>query len=231
MIDFTYDLGSNLARSPTPSIGKVGGPILARVTFSAAPGTASAFYLALALDQANPSVLAYVDTWSQVSATQWQAVLDATDTRLVTFIGGKTAQTLAAEFGVTLDGQPFVSPNFSVTIQPALVTGATTSEGGPSYYTQAQTDAAIAAAVSGATGQRGRSALTSGESSHPIVFPVAFNAPPTEVFARVLIPSGGSFFAVEVDASTITTTGFTAVLPAGLTVPGTGYLLAWIAFP
>lgn len=231
MIDITYDLVANLAKAPTPALGKVGGPILCRVTFSAAPGTASAFYLALAVDQANPIPLAYIDSWSKVSDAQWEAVLDGTDTRLVTYIGGKTAQTLVAEFGVTLDGQAFVSPNFNVTIQPAIVTGPTSSDGGPSYYTEAETDAAIAAAVSGAVGQRGRAALTSGESSHAVTFPVAFNAPPTEVFARLLIPSGGSFFAIEVDASTITTTGFTAVLPSSLTVPGAGYLLAWIAFP
>ena len=111
-----------------------------RLVFSAAPGTVSDIKLSLGSDAAAPATLAYTDAWTQESDTVWTAQLDATDTRLATYMTGKQSAPVDLELVVTIDGEAQYSPNLSLTVQQPIVTGPTTSDGGPTYYTEAETD-------------------------------------------------------------------------------------------
>jgi hypothetical protein len=74
-------------------------------------------------------------------------LLDCSDTRLAAFLTGKGPTSVNLEASAVLNGVQIVAPNVAVTVQPAIVTGPTTSDEGPTYYTEAQTNSAIAAAV------------------------------------------------------------------------------------
>lgn len=95
-----------------------------------------------------------------------------------------------------------------------------------------QADARYAAlGADSATSKRGTQALTSGASGAiAVAFGTAFAAAPSQVLGTLRIPSGGDTFAVNIDDSTVTTTGFSLVIPAGLTIPATGYKFDWLAF-
>ena len=144
MILINFDLTSGVAKFAQTTIIKQGAQVPVQIVFSAAPGSVSSIKLALGDDSDAPSVLAYVDTFSQENDTAWTAVLDASDTRLATFITGKGPTVVDLELAVTLDGVPQVAPNLSITVQPRIISGPTTSEGSPTYYTEAEVNTLLA---------------------------------------------------------------------------------------
>ena len=149
MIIINFDLTSGVAKLASSTTIKLGAQVPVQVVFSAAPGTVNSIKLALGDDSDAPSVLAYVDTFTAVNDTTYIATLDASDSRLAAFMTGKGPTAVDLELGVTLDGEYQVAPNLSVTVHPAIITGPSTSMGSPAYYTEAETNAAIAAALAG----------------------------------------------------------------------------------
>ncbi len=147
MIDLTFNIATGTMKLAAPAVIKVTGSVPVRITFSEAPDTIADQALALASDASSPAVLAYTDTWSKENDTTWTATLDANDSRLIAFIAGKASVTVNAEFRATLNGDLQISPNVPVTVQATAITGPTSSEEGPVYYTAAQVDAAILAAI------------------------------------------------------------------------------------
>jgi hypothetical protein len=65
------------------------------------------------------------------------------------------------------------------------------------------------------------------DESKAVVFPSVFPASPRGIYVTLFVPSGGYTFQVVVDATTISASGFTALL--GAAVPDTGYALNVIA--
>jgi len=136
MITLNFDLNTGVAKLTQTTIIKQGAAVPVRVVFSAAPGNVDAIQLALGDDAATPQVLAYTEAFIPENDITWTALLDASDSRLTDFMAGKSASTVNVELAVTLDGTRQVAPNLSLSVQPPIVTGPTTSEGGPQYYTQ-----------------------------------------------------------------------------------------------
>ncbi len=147
MINLAFDLVTGLARLATTAVLKLGSDVPVRVVFSAAPGDATTLQLALGTDATPPAVLAFTEDFSSENETTWTALLDASDTRLATFMTGKRATNVNAELICVVDGARQVAPNLQVTVQPAIVTGPTSSQGGPDYYTEEEVDALLAAAI------------------------------------------------------------------------------------
>ena len=148
MIILNFDLTTGLAKLAQPATIKLGADVPVTIVFSAAPGTVSSMKLALGSDASTPAVLAYTDTFTEQNATTWTALLDANDTRLATFMTDKGTAPVNAELVVVIDGVRQVTPNLSITVQAKIISGPTSSDGGPTYYTEAEANAAIAAAVS-----------------------------------------------------------------------------------
>jgi hypothetical protein len=148
MITLTYDLTLDTIKLSAPAIIKLGADVPVRLTFSAAPGEIGAgdLQLALGTDATPPAVLAFTEDFTSENATTWTALLDCTDERLAAFMSGKGPATVKVEVVAVIDGARRASPSIDATVQPAIISGPETSEGGPAYYTEAQTDAAIAAA-------------------------------------------------------------------------------------
>lgn len=144
MIDISYDIDAEVAKLVRPTTIKVGRAVPVRITFTAAPGAVSLIQLALGTDGASPQQLAYTETFTQENATTWTALLDASDTRLVTYMTGKGPTTIDVELIFTIDGEPQSPANVQITVQPSIITGPTTSEGGPDYLTSAAGDARYA---------------------------------------------------------------------------------------
>jgi hypothetical protein len=147
MIIINFDLTAGTAKLAQTTTIKVGAAVPVQVAFSASPDVVNSIKLALGDDSDAPSVLAYVDSFTAENDTTYTAVLDASDTRLAAFMTGKGPTAVDVELDVTLDGIAQVAPNLSITVQPRIITGPTTSDGGPLYYTEPETDAAIAAAI------------------------------------------------------------------------------------
>lgn len=77
--------------------------------------------------------------------------------------------------------------------------------------------------------QAGQESLSIGATSIAIVFPDAFDAAPI-VDCWIIMPDNTAFnITANPDASTITTTGFTALFAGA--IPAAGYILAWNAQP
>jgi hypothetical protein len=145
MIIINFDLTSGVAKFAQSTVIKQGAQVPVQVVFSTAPGVINSIKLALGDDSDAPSVLAYTDTFTAENDTTYTATLDASDTRLATFMTGKGSAAVDLELGVTLDGEYQVAPNLSVTVQPRIISGPTTSDGGPSYYTETEAAALLAA--------------------------------------------------------------------------------------
>jgi hypothetical protein len=77
--------------------------------------------------------------------------------------------------------------------------------------------------------KRGNINVAIDANDQPVVFTTPFVAAPTTVLAWLMVPSGGAIIECAIDASTIATTGFTAVF--GAATPATGYVLSWLALP
>lgn len=149
MIILNYDLLAGTAKTSQSTTIKAGGGVPVQVVFSETPGAIGGLQLTLGSTAEPPAVLAFldVDGFSRDNDTTWSGVLDASDSRLVSYLAGKT-ETVSAELIAVIDGVTQVTPNFTVTVQPKITPGSPASEGGPSYYTAAQVTAAIATAIS-----------------------------------------------------------------------------------
>jgi hypothetical protein len=138
------DLVDGWFRGVTPV--KAGGGEPVTVVFSEAVPAVSVLELALSPNSSEPEVLAYLDVFAQENATTYTGVLDTNDARLIAHLVGKQSQVLSAEVVVTWPGQARrVFPNFTVTVQPPVITGPTSSEGGPVWVSETTLAAALAA--------------------------------------------------------------------------------------
>ena len=145
MIIINFDLTSGAAKFTQTPIIKQGAQVPVQIVFSAAPSVVNSIKLALGDDSDAPSVLAYVDTFAAENDTTYTATLDASDTRLAAFMSGKGPTSVDLELAVAIDGVMQVAPNLSVTVQPRIISGPTTSDGGPLYYTETEVDGLLAA--------------------------------------------------------------------------------------
>lgn len=143
MIDLAFDPESGEVTLAAPAVVKFGAGVPCRLTFPTAPQTITTLVLALGTDATPSSVLAYNGAWTAESPTVWTTVLDCSDERLATYMGGKGQTTVNAELSLTTGGVFLVCPNFAVAVQPAIVTGPTTSDGGPTYLEAANNLAEI----------------------------------------------------------------------------------------
>jgi hypothetical protein len=143
MIDLTYDLATGQVRLTAPIPLKTGSLVPVRLTFSADPGAINAIELALGSDATPPLLLAYTDDFSTENFSVWTALLDTSDARLATFMASKNTATVNAELACILDGVRQVAPNVQLTVQRAIITGPTTSSGGPTYPTTGELNSAI----------------------------------------------------------------------------------------
>lgn len=105
---------------------------------NAAPDSTPYFQLAVSAQQNPPSVLAYTDAFAAENDHTFTGYLDCTDSRLIQFMAGKSSVTLDCELDYTIDTELEISPTFQVACQPRIINGPTTSNGGPSYLTEAQ---------------------------------------------------------------------------------------------
>ena len=138
MLNISINLETGIAKLAQASAIKAGGGVPVRITFSSNPGTDPVIELALSPQSSSPSVLAYLDTFDAQSSTVYTGTLEANDSRLIAHLTGKSAQTLDVEVVVTVgeaERQPF--PNFQVTVQPPIITGPESTEGGGVYLSGA----------------------------------------------------------------------------------------------
>lgn len=129
MIAVLFDLDSGVAKLALPATIKLGADVPVAVVFSRAPGAVSALELALGQADATAAVLAFTETFDQENDTTWLATLDASDTRLATFMAGEATANVNAELVAVIDGLRQVSANLSVTVQIATINGSTTAQG------------------------------------------------------------------------------------------------------
>jgi hypothetical protein len=145
MINIHFDIQSGIAKLAQSIVIKQGAEVPVQMIFSATPGDVSSIKLALGDDSDAPSVLAYIDSFTQENDTTWTATLDASDSRLGNFMTGKGPASVNLELTVTIDGVRQVAPNLSLTVQPPIVIGPATTEGGPHFYTETEVDTLLAA--------------------------------------------------------------------------------------
>ncbi len=137
MLNITVNLETGVVKLSLASAIKAGGGVPVTVTLSANPGENLSIELALSAQSGTPAVLAYLGAFASQSQTVFTGILDANDTRLIAALAGKPALTLNCEVVLTVgDAERQVFPNFPVTVQPPILTGPATSEGGPIYLTQ-----------------------------------------------------------------------------------------------
>lgn len=142
MLNISVDLQAGLAKLAQATTVKAGGGIPVVVTFSNNPGLNPAIELSLGPQSSAQTVVAYLDVFATESQTVYTGTLDGTDNRLIGLLAGKQALTLSCEITYTVTGAlPRRFPNFNVTVQPPMVTGPETSEGGPVYLTTGTGDA------------------------------------------------------------------------------------------
>jgi hypothetical protein len=152
MIQVNLDLDTGLATPALALTIKAGAKVPVRIfTFRngtpSAPGGSPGFALALSGQTDPQAVVAWLADFSRENAHEFSGTLDANDTRLISLLTGKTTTTLNAELQWTDASGQRITPNFTVTCQPPISDGPESTEGGPVYYTAAQTDSMIAAAV------------------------------------------------------------------------------------
>ena len=139
------DLATGLVKFATAVVLKPTADVPVRIAFATPPGEVSLLQLGLGKADASADVLAFTDDFAAESDRVWTALLDANDSRLIAYMAGKNATTVNAEVVAIIDGAKQKFPSLPVTVQPVILDGDPTSEGGPTYYTAAQTDALLAA--------------------------------------------------------------------------------------
>jgi hypothetical protein len=147
---FTYDrlLGKLTPSAPVTVIAGFDWEITIALTEAAA---ASDFQLVIVKSETDPTVLAATEDFDRENDTTWTAVMDLNDTRLATHLATTTAPAaLLVQFAGVLDGHSLSPAKATITVQRNALTGPVATEGGPSWYTQGQTNAHIAAAITAA---------------------------------------------------------------------------------
>jgi hypothetical protein len=144
MIILNLDLVTGIAKFAQTVTIKRGAAVPVRIVFSATPGDVSAIQLALGDDSTAPTLLSYTDVFDSENDTTWTGILDGNATALKNFMQGKGATPVNLELVVYLDGNRLVTPNLSITVQPAIIPDDPTSESGPTYYTGPQVDTLLA---------------------------------------------------------------------------------------
>lgn len=129
----------------------VGQPCAVSIAFLTPPDSV-AIQLALGKPLLFPdSVLAFLDiddfNVDDEDDTIYHATLDGTDARLVRHMASLPSDVVQLGLLGEVDGTPIATPYVNVTVQSGIIDGDPNSEGGPTYYTAPQVDAAIAAAV------------------------------------------------------------------------------------
>lgn len=188
MIIINFDIVAGTAKLSATTTIVQGADVPVQVVFSAAPGTTGAIAVALGTDAAPPVILAYTNAFESENPTTWNALLDSSDSRLATFMTGKGPSAVNMQVSAVIDGVQLIAPNVSITVQPPIVTGDPTSDGGPTYFTQAQTTAAIAAAVAGLAPAANQADLTPSAAGTAALFAATLFS---SIFNRI-IPGAGS---------------------------------------
>jgi hypothetical protein len=189
MIQITFDIVTGLAKlASSATVIVLTADVPVQILFSAAPGSVSGLYLILGSDASAPLTLAYTEAFEEENATTYNALLDCTDTRLATFMAGKGPTAVNCQIGAIIDGAAQISPDISITVRPNIKSGPTTSDGGPTYYTQPEVDAAIAAALAGLLPAGPQTNLTPGAA----VATALFAATLFSRLFRKIIPTAGS---------------------------------------
>lgn len=228
MITLNFDLVTGTVKLSAATVIKFGAAVPVRVVFSATPGVLTGIELALGDDSTAPQVLAYTEAFTAENDSTWAAILNANDNRLQAFLNGKGPTPVNAELVAIIDGNRLIAPNVQVTVQPRINNGAETSEGGPFYYTESESDARFLSGLAdGPLLKRGTAAVANAAESKAVIFSTPFTGAPTTVRAWLMVPSGGALILCDVDWSTISTNGFTAVF--GAATPNGNYKLGWMA--
>ena len=140
MITINIDISTGIAKPTQSAVIKAGAQVPVRILFSASPGTVTDLQLAFSAQSSSPAVLAFLDVFDAQNATTFTGTLDANDTRLLAAIAGKQNLPLDCELAWTADGKALAAPNFTVTAQPRVIAGPASSEGGPVWLNETQSD-------------------------------------------------------------------------------------------
>lgn len=215
MLNISVNLETGVARLAQTTSIKAGGGVPVRVTFSSNPGDSPAIELALAPESSAASVLAYLDDFEAENTTTFLGTLDANDTRLIEHLTGKDQQTLALELVVATAGSPRRPfPNVALTVQAPKIVGPQSTEGGPVYLTQSQSDARYL--------QVGRiltlELTASMDNVEVDLTPLGLGAAPTALLASVA--TRGAVITATPNLLTLTPTSVTVMLSSSPGAPG-----------
>ena len=141
MLNISINLETGAAKLAQTTAIKAGGGVPVTVTFSSNPGASPTIELALSAQSSTPAVAAYLGDFASQSQTVYTGTLDANDSRLIGLLSGKQTATFDCEVALTVAGARQLFPNFPATVQPPIMSGPSTSEGGPVYLNETQSDA------------------------------------------------------------------------------------------
>lgn len=148
MLNITLDLDTGLAKLAIATTIKVGAQVPVTIstfrgTVPTSPGASPAFELGLGTEATPPVLKAYLATFTAENDHTFTGMLDANDTRLVTFMAGKGTVNFGIEVAWTVAGELQIAPSFTVPVQSRIIPSDPTSEGGPDFYTAAEVDALL----------------------------------------------------------------------------------------
>lgn len=150
MLNISITLATNQAKLAQTTAIKAGGGVPVTVTFDQNPGSSPSIELALSAQSSSPAVVAYLNTFTAQNETTYTGTLDANDTRLLALFSGKGAQTLDCEVALTVgSAERQLFPNFPVTVQPPIIAGPASSEGGPVYLEQGVASGSVRISANG----------------------------------------------------------------------------------
>lgn len=139
MISITFNTTTQAAKLTSAATIKTNSDVPITVTLSSAV-TVESMQFAIGTETGFPDVLAFTDTFTSSSATVWTATIDTTDSRLIGFFHGKKSVELFGELVLMIDGELIRCPNIEITIEHHVIDGPETSEGGPVYLSEGQSD-------------------------------------------------------------------------------------------
>ncbi|SRR5581483_7429326 len=141
MLNITLELSTGLAKLTSTTAIKAGAQVPVTIITqqsgaNQSPGENPYFQLALGTQGSSPAVKAYLDDFTAENDYTFTGVLDCSDTRLIDYMNGKGVVSMDFELDWTVDDELQIAANFAVSVQPRIISGPTTSEGGPTYLTQ-----------------------------------------------------------------------------------------------
>jgi hypothetical protein len=151
MIQISINTATGSASLANNTTIKAGGLVPVKITFSEDPGTLPLLELALSPESSSPTILAYLEEFQRQNPTTFTGWLNSNDSRLLDFLSGKTSAAIVCEVACTVSGDRRNYPNLKLTVQPPVITGPASSEGGPFYYTVEQVQALLDAVLAAAT--------------------------------------------------------------------------------